>query len=242
MLIIFKLNLFPGYELISFNPLDQSVVLNGRTTLSNIQLDTPVIQGVQSMQGNIRLTAGDSSVSVNDDSIEFKSPSGLKIISPSTGDEIFPAKLASMSLPSTLSSLSLPGGVKGIRKIRSPIDQDLVIESKSGLLIRGNQGVNLQSKIVTVSGKQVLLKSSNGSIHLSAGSSNDQTGDADPDAGIYLPSIPTIISDDSYSVRNLQYKLCVCGKTGKLFKLHMRNRETTCAHVRFPESDNPCLL
>lgn len=243
MLIIFKLNLFPGYELISFDPSDQSVVLNGMTTLSNIQLDTPVIEGVESMQGNLHLAAGPSSISVNSDSIEFKSPGGMRVVSPKTGEEIFPAKLASMSLPSELSSLSLPGGVKGIRKIRSPIDQDLVIESKTGgILLRGNQGINLDSKIVTISGAQVHLKSSNGSIQLSAGSADYANGivESDPDAGIFLTGIPTVTHDDTYSNKNLQYKLCVCGKTGKIFKLHMKNRDTTCADVRFPESANPC--
>lgn len=242
-LIIFKLNLFPGYELISFNPDDQSVVLNGMTTLSNIQLATPIIDGVESMQGNLHLSSGPSSLSINSESIEFKSPGGLKVISSKTGEEIFPAKLSSLSLPSELSSLSLPGGVKGIKKIRSPINEDMVIESKTGrILIRGNQGVTLDSKIVTITGGEVNIKSSNGSIQLTAGSADYANGiiESDPDAGIFLTGIPTMNHDDTYSNKNFQYKLCVCGKTGKIFKLQMKNRETTCADVRFPESVNPC--
>lgn len=47
--------------------------------------------------------------------------------------------------------------------------------------------------------------------------------------------------EDEAPTYALQYKLCVCGKSGRVFKLHMKNAANTCADVRFPESINPCI-
>jgi len=228
--LIFKLNLFPGKEMISFDS-NGRVIFNQNVDLNRIHLTNNGIKEVETITGNVVLQTSSSRLSVNDEGIEISAPNGFQVVSPETGRKIFPPDFSSLSLPSSLSSLSISGGVTGVKKIRSPVDQDLEIRGSS-IKMRGNQGVDIRGKTISIRGEQISLSSLNGSVIFDA---------AD---GIYLRGLPaySVEADkpESFPV-TVQYKVCVCGKSGRLFKLHMKTAETTCADVRFPESRNPCI-
>ena len=62
--------------------------------------------------------------------------------------------------------------------------------------------------------------------------------------GIYLnmKTFKNIIeSKESVAEHKLQHKICVCGKTGRIFQIQLKHPNHGCADVRFPESVNPCI-
>ena len=227
--LMIKLNLFPGSAVISFDKTGQ-VIFNQPVDIERIHLTHNTISGVESISGDVSFETPTSHLSVNDQSIEISSPNGFQIVSPDTGDKIFPVNLSSLALPSSLSSLSVPGGIKNVKRIRSPIDSDLDIKATS-VKIRGNQGLQTEGRTVSLSaGSNIVISSLNGSIIL------------DAHEGIYLQGLKRGVTPSPSSEETvLQYKLCICGKSGRLFKLHLKTPDTTCADVRFPESANPCV-
>lgn len=208
----------------SFNK-DGSVVFNSPVQIGSLNLATNTISGVQELEGNIEVQAGQSRMSFNDKGIQLTSPRGLRVLSSKTGQQIFPVDFGSMPLPASLSTLALDGGAKNVKKIRSPSDEDLQITGDS-VSIGGSQGIRAEGRQVSIDAKDIRISSQNGSIVL------------DAEAGIYIPAI--LGNDDDSRDKNLQYKVCICSKTGRLFKVHMKAADTSCADVRFPESVNPC--
>lgn len=146
-----------------------------------------------------------------------------------TDRQLFPIDFGMLSIPS-IPSLSLPGGAKDVNKIRSPTDQDLNIESKKRIRIRGNEGIDLESKRIEMDASSIFLSSVNSSIIFEA------------KEGIYL-NMKTFkrVVDNSVSDLKLQHKLCVCGKTGRIFRIQVKHSNHGCSDVRFPESANPCI-
>ncbi|KAI1305918.1 Beta-sarcoglycan [Halotydeus destructor] len=231
LFIVIKLRLVPGSETITFSK-DGNVVFNGETNLNKIHLYQNKIKGVSQLTGNIRLEAGNSYLNVNSKGIEIGSDEGFQVISPKTGKKIFPPDFNSLSLPSTLSSLSLPGGAQNVHKIRSPIDEDLNIASKDRVRIKGNEGVTIDGKQISLSSNGMFLSSVNGSVVLDA--ARGVVFKFDPN-DIYPKKMDSSVSG------SLQYKLCICSKSGRVFKLQMKTAQSSCADVRFPESINPCV-
>ena len=222
--LMIKLRLFPGLETIVFKE-DGSVVFNHGVEMDTLHLATNAISGVQVIEGNILIQAGGSRMSVNKEGIQVSARQGLRVLSSKTGEQIFPVDFGSLPLPASLSSLTLNSGAKNVKKIRSPVDEDLEVSGGS-VKIGGSQGIRVEGRVVSIDGRDIQLTSQNGSIVLDAA------------AGIYMPAL--LGKADGSDKSNLQYKLCICSKTGLLFKLHMKTAETTCADVRFPESANPC--
>jgi hypothetical protein len=225
-----KLNLFPGPAIISF---DDSGRLLFRDTVSfdRIHLTQNTISGLEYISGAVDFESQTSRLSVNDDQIEIASPNGFHVVSPDTGDKIFPANLSAVSLPSSLASLTVTNVAKEVKRVRSPIGSELEIKA-SQLKVRGNQGFHAEGKISALTAAEnIVLTSLNGSIVL------------DTHEGIFLQGLKKEFSASQVTnvEGDLQYKLCICGKSGRIFKLHLLSPETTCADVRFPESANPCL-
>lgn len=186
---------------------------------------------VSQISGDILLEAGDSYLALNSKGIEIGAPDGFQVISPKSGAKIFPPDFGRLSLPGTLTSLTVPGGAKNVHKIRSPIDQDLRIVAKERIKVKGNEGIKMNGKELTFQANGLFLAAINGSLIL------------DARGGVVL-KLDTM---DNYPRREgeerstaLQYKLCICAKSGRVFKLHMKSVHNTCGDVRFPESINPC--
>lgn len=125
----------------------------------------------------------------------------------------------------------MPGGAKNVHKIRSPIDQDLTISAKERIRIKGNEGIKLDGKEIHFTSNGMFLTSVNGSVVLEG--KRGVSFNLNP-----LDNYPR--KEDEERTTALHYKLCICAKSGRVFKLHMKNAHNTCADVRFPESINPC--
>lgn len=227
LFIIFKLQLFPGSELITFDS-QNNVLFRTNTDLNNIHLSENIIRGIEKISGKVQFQAGSSRLSVNSEGIKISADEGFRVTTPTTGQTIFPPDFSSLVVPSSLSSLTIENGAKNVKKIRSSIDQDLVLESGKSVNLRGNQGVKIDSKAITFSSPEIHVISLNSSITFEAAHGQ-----------IYWTggqgAMPKISKDSQ-----LQYKLCICSKSGRVFKLQMKTPETSCADVRFPESINPC--
>lgn len=222
---MFKFRLFPGSEVIQFQE-NGKVVFKHDIAIETMKLITNRLMGVQMVDGNILMLSGKSQISLGDEGIDIVTPHGLNVVSPKTKKQIFPVDFGSQPLPSSVSSLSMKSGAKNVKKIRSPIDHDLEISGGS-VLVGGSQGVRVEGRKVEIDGHDVSISSRNGSIILNASD------------GIFMPALP-VVSDDTVEAV-MQYKLCICSKSGRVFRLHMKTADTTCADVRFPESVNPCI-
>ena len=225
--LMMKLNLFPGPALISFDESGQ-LVFRDTVNLDRIHLTQNTISGVQSISEDVDFETPTSRLSVSHDHVEIASPKGFQVVS-ENGDKIFPANLSSISLPSSLSSLYVADVAKDVKKIRSPVASDLEVKA-STMKIRGNEGLHAEGKTASLTAANIVLTSVNGSIVLAA-----------HHEGIFMHGLNGDDTQVTTSDGDLQYKLCVCGKSGRLFRLHLSTPDTTCADVRFPESANPCL-
>lgn len=213
---------------------DGHVIFNHQAYLNRINLYKNVINGVSKIKGDVSLEAGpDSYLHLNSDGLEIGSPEGFQVYSRKTDKLLFPPDFSQLSLPS-VSSISIKGGIRNVHKIRSPTNDDLTISSDESISISGNEGVNVQSKAINLSASSISLSSLNGSIVF------------DGEQGITINPNRMVISHGGGSISSdgeetLQYKLCVCGKTGRLFRIKIKSSDQGCADVRFPESGNPCI-
>ena len=234
--IIYRLRLIPGFEY--FTIIDDNVILHKDTYIDRILLSNNRISGLSSMTGNICLESGQSSLRINNDGIRLRSKKGLEIRSSSNGQLLFPFDLSSLPLNS-IKTLSVPNGIRDVKMIRSPLNEDLNIISKGKIRIRGNEGVNVEGKQIKLDAKNIFLSSLNASIIM------------DGHKGIYLDmnSFKSRIvhrrqessSTSENEKMDLQYKLCICGRNGQLFRMAIKDSSSSCADARFPQSDNPCL-
>ncbi|XP_054166122.1 beta-sarcoglycan-like [Oppia nitens] len=217
-------------ELMSF--VNENVLFHGNVDLDKILLFKNQINGVSTISGDIILESGTSALNINDNGIHMTSDNGFEVRTKDSDKLIFPIDFSSFSIP-TIPSLALPGGAKDVNKIRSPSDQDLNIRSQQKIKIRGNEGIDLESKRISFNGSSIFMSSIKGSIIL------------DSKQGIHINTkiFENIIhpnKDQQSGDKQLQYKLCVCGKTGRIFQIQLRHPSHGCADIRFPESANPC--
>lgn len=234
LVIVYKLRLFTYPRPIEFVSLD-TVAFNGDVHVDSLLLAKNEIQDISRITGNISLQVGDSMITISGNGIVIKAKDGLKVRSRRTGKLIFPVDFNQIPLPK-LSSLSVPAGIKDIHKIRSPIDDDLTIRSDKGVKITGNEGVKIDSKSILLDGKQqIKLSSMNGSIIFE--------GERGITLNVHRLPMSNSMPNDNNEFKDveLQHKLCICGRNGRLFRLKLTSPEQTCNDVRFPESINPCI-
>ena len=186
--------------------------------------------GISSISGDLIMESATSAINVNDNGIQITSDNGFEVRTEDTDRQLFPIDFGLLSIPS-IPSLSLPGGAKDVNKIRSPTDQDLNIESKNRIRIRGNEGIDLESKRIEMEASSLFFSSINSSIIF----------EAKEGIHINMKTFKRVVNNKDSSDLKLQYKLCVCGKTGRIFRMQIKQSSHGCADVRFPESANPCI-
>lgn len=200
--------------------------------IENVLLKQNKISGLSSITGNIALQTGLSSLKLNSDGIRIVSPGGFEVRNPKTGQLLYPFDFSSTPL-NTIKTLSVPNGIRDVKMIRSPVDEDLNISANQRIKIRGNDGVKVGGRHIDIDASSIFLASINSSIVL------------DAHEGIYLniEALRNRISAHNQSETNIkfQYKLCICGRNGRLFRIPIKDQSTSCADVRFPQSENPCL-
>lgn len=225
ILLVFKLRLLPSLSSIS-SPNEGLNLVGHNVAVNSLNLAENTIN-VPAIDGSVVMKVGASQLSVTGEGIEIIATMGLSVVSSKTGQRIFPPDFASAPLPASLSSFTIESGGKNVKKIRSPIDQDLEVRSQDFVRIGGSQGLKVQGRTVSLEGHSIDLSSINGTIGLHGA------------AGIFMPAISQ--SQMVAGQTMAQYKMCICSRSGRVFRLRQRGDRTTCADVRFPESVNPCL-
>lgn len=114
-------------------------------------------------------------------------------------------------------------------KISSAVDENLSVIAKQKLNIKGSEGTTIEAmEILFSADKDVNVKSENGSIELKGRD------------GVYMDIDRLLKADTKNGLMNThyQYKLCYCYPSGRLFKVQVRGRDSSC--VLAAHYSDPC--
>ena len=231
LVFIMKLNLIPGLEPIKYND-NLTTIQNDFLVLNQIYLNENKISVKEDINGNLSFETPNAYLKLNSDQIEFYAKDELAFKSIASKNKLFPPDFSKIdSIP--ISHLAIPNGLQMVNKIRSPTDQDLRIEASNSLVLKGNNGLKLDSKQISLKSSQISINSLNSTINF------DTTN-----GEIYLQFENNLRIQSNNKKIDLQeqsvyYKLCICGN-GLLFKLMIKDETTKCNDVRFPVSSDPC--
>lgn len=245
ILIVYKLGLVPGFKYFTLYPDSEQVVFHKAVQIPKLVLGKSKVTRLESIVGETELRSHGARISILNDRIEMAARKGLEIIDSENGQTLYPFDLEKMPITS-IKSLSVPKGLFDVKYIRSPTNEDLRIVSNRNVRFRGNQGVRIEGKHVDMSANDLIFLSSvNGSIIL------------DGQEGVYLNMNSfrdNLVNDDDDDQKNnsselggeesspkWQFKLCICGRNGQLFRIAVKDQLSSCADARFPQSENPCL-
>ena len=156
-------------------------------------------------------------------------------------EPLAPVSLDNAILSHDTSSLNSPNGIKNVKRIRSPNDDDLRIESvSSNLILSGNLGVKSVAVESSIESNDVRIFSRDSEIVIAS------------HLGVQFPLLSRCALDsekfqlpnndyfqDNISRMNL-YQTCVC-RNGRMFKIRKRDESESCTEAKFPISANPCL-
>lgn len=115
-------------------------------------------------------------------------------------------------------------------KISSGTDEKLGILARQRLEIKGSEGLVIKGKDILLSAdKHLNITSENGSISLQG------------KEGVFIDIEHFPVADIENGLRrtHVQYKMCVCFPTGRLFRVQARNRDSGCYIPQY--AANPCI-
>lgn len=115
-------------------------------------------------------------------------------------------------------------------KLTSDVDEKFSIVAKHKLDIKGSEGIEIKGRdILFNADKNLNIKSENGTISL-------QGSDG---VFIDITRFPRADTENGLRKTHLQYKLCVCFPSGRLFQVQSRGRDSGCYIPQY--SANPCI-
>lgn len=228
-----RLNLLPTVEPIISKP-DLTEIQRDLLVSNQIFLNEDRIKVKESINGQLSFETPNSHFKFNSTQIEFYAKDQLEFRYLNKDALLFPPDFNKVILKP--SHLTVKNGIQNVNKIRSPIDQNLEISVNNQMNIRGNNGLRLDGKFINLKSDLITINSLNSTINFE--SSN---GD------IYFLFNKNTRSSKSSDIQdesddNMPSKLCICGNTGLIFKLEMKDKFAKCSDVRFPVSSNPCTL
>lgn len=175
---------------------------------------------------------------ISPNEIKFENINSFKVRDPSTGELYFDAFAPQLSLDShTLESL-IASEIE-TNRIVSPIDEDLLIQSDSGLDLEGAEGISVQAKRVEFeAGKDIRINSESGDIILDSES-------------ISLGPLGLPLGGEGFTGgEKSQYKVCICSPSGKLFTVPVTIEKrggngriisrTSCETIPYGWERHPC--
>lgn len=175
----------------------------------------------------------ENKLTVNTSGVFVRGVNALELIDPDSGEVVFSTAAADMNIPDGVNNLHAKQ--ISVKRITSPVDEDLTLRSETSAHLRGAEGTHMESKELFWSADQdIYLKSINGSIVLSG------------KEGVfidvrYLPIAATVNRTDKYSQGTGQFKVCVCMPQGKLFRIAVpTGQKVTCSHINMTGDLNPC--
>lgn len=115
-------------------------------------------------------------------------------------------------------------------KISSGTDEQLGVLSRQRLDVKGSEGLVMKGKDILFSAdKHLNITSENGSISL-------QGKDG---VFIDIEKFPRADTENGLRRTHVQYKMCVCFPTGRLFRVQARNKDSGCYIPQY--AANPCI-
>ncbi|CAH0599378.1 unnamed protein product [Chrysodeixis includens] len=244
--ILAVLRLGQGMESMEFLPEHNAVKFFGDTDFEHLYKkdgliesfrDTPM--SITSENGSvmfnlqIKPSRYENKLTVNTSGVFVRGVNALELVDPDSGEVVFSTADPEMNVPDGLQNLHAKQ--ISVKRITSPVDEDLTLRSENSAHLRGAEGTHMESKELYWSADQdIYLKSVNGSIVLSG------------KEGVfidvrYLPIASASNKTDKF-VGTGQFKVCVCMPQGKLFRIAVPNgQKVTCSHVNMTGDLNPCV-
>ena len=175
---------------------------------------------------------------ISPNEIKFENINSFKVRDPSTGELYFDAFAPQLSLDShTLESL-IASEIE-TNRIVSPIGEDLLIQSDSGLDLEGAEGISVQAKRVEFeAGQDIRINSESGDIIFDSES-------------ISLGPLGLPLGGEGFTGgEKSQYKVCICSPSGKLFTVPVMIEKrggngriisrTSCETIPYGWERHPC--
>ncbi|XP_047039504.1 uncharacterized protein LOC124644280 [Helicoverpa zea] len=244
--ILAVLRLGQGMESMEFLPEHNAIKFFGDTDFEHLYKkdgliesfrDTPM--SISSENGSVMFNLQvkpsryENKLTVNTSGVFVRGVNALELIDPDSGEVVFSTAAADMNIPDGVNNLHAKQ--ISVKRITSPVDEDLTLRSETSAHLRGAEGTHMESKELFWSADQdIYLKSINGSIVLSG------------KEGVfidvrYLPIAATVNRTDKYSQGTGQFKVCVCMPQGKLFRIAVpTGQKVTCSHINMTGDLNPC--
>lgn len=149
---------------------------------------------------------------------------------PSTGQTIFSTGFPNFGLPQGVDKLDIK--LARTHRIASPIDEDLTLSAESYVRMKGTEGTHMDGQeILWKADQDIFLKSVNGSVVL------------DAPKGIFLDvkNMEKSKSEEGKPL-SLQYKVCVCLPTGKVFSVPaVKGLEHKNSGCNYYSEVDPCM-
>ncbi|CAM1302828.1 SGCB (predicted) [Pycnogonum litorale] len=152
----------------------------------------------------------------------------FRVISHTTGKQIFSTKYPDFKIPSNTANLNVKQAQT--QRVTSAIDSSLLVKSEYQIVMKGNEGTIIDGKNITLTAKQnVYLNSVNQSIIV------------DGKRGIYIAVDKIKKMTDPRPHHPYLYHLCVCMPSGRLFKMKVSRDDGSCNDADISGRNNPCL-
>ena len=157
----------------------------------------------------------------------------FRIIDPETGTVFFDAFAPEFDISDPIDSLATPE--LETNRLVSPLNEDLFIKSDSALDLMGAEGVYAEAKNMNFeAGQNIDLTSETGSIIL--------------DGQVHLDPLALPVGGGGYMSEKSQYKLCICGNSGKVFAVPVISKSKdsksksglACLYAIEDDTKHPC--
>lgn len=238
MVVIKVLHLGKGMESLELLPEKGVIKLYGETYLGNLFKPDGKIKGflntafeIKSDRGTVALEVEDNKGKLKNSLVIEQNGTHVRGIRDFIVGNSFSTEFPCYKL--TKRSKKLEAAVIHTNHVTSDINQKLVLRSDLLTKLSGSEGTHIDGKeILWTADQEVLLKSINGSVILSA-----KDG-----INIKVQSIP-VVRSPSMSTLSTQYKVCVCMPEGKLFRVPVpkdRSSHTACHGIDVSPTLNPC--
>jgi hypothetical protein len=133
----------------------------------------------------------------------------FRVVDPSTGRVYFDAFAPEFVMQDPLETLE--ASEVETNHLVSPINQDLLIKSDSGLELMGAEGIQVEAKSLKMeAGENMEVTATLGSITL--------------DGRVNLDPLALPVGGGGYPGETTQYKVCICGGSGKLFTVPVKSK------------------
>ena len=216
MVIIHVLEISPyGMEAVEFMPEIGSVKFLKDLFATVITVGSGLISGFSGEPLNIVAENGDIVFQVRQGShgnepqlrispfeVSLANIDNFRVLDPESGKIYFDAFAPEFDISNPIESLA----AKEVETNRlvSPINEDLFIKSDAKLDLTGAEGIKIEGKNVNFdAGQDVSITSTTGSITLKG--------------GVVLDPLALPVGGGGYPGETAQFKLCICGKSGKIF-------------------------